>query len=88
VVLAEERPPAPYAPWIDDVPYTYAAAFHLRPGTDWTLAASARTAADPSANATAPAWPNPLNLLRHLTLRTPTWRHANDARCWTWTRTA
>jgi len=36
VVLAEERPPAPYAPWIDDAPYTYAAAFHLRPGTDWT----------------------------------------------------
>jgi hypothetical protein len=100
VVLAEERPPAPYAPWIDDAPYTYAAAFHLRPGTDWTLAASAKTAAESlgnasangsanaSANASPPAWPNPLNLLRHLTLRTPTWRHANDARCWTWTRTA
>lgn len=99
VVLAEERPPAPYAPWIDDAPYTYAAAFHLRPGTDWTLTASTNTAAAPSANASAsasalpapaaaPAWPNPLNLLRHLTLCTPTWRHANDVRCWTWTRTA
>lgn len=32
VVLAEERPPAPYSPWIDDVPFSYAAAFRLRAG--------------------------------------------------------
>jgi len=29
-----------------------------------------------------------LNLLRHLTLRTPSWGHANRARRWTWTRNA
>lgn len=109
VVLAEERPPAPYAPWIDDVPYTYAAAFRLRAGKDWTLRRSPANPAparkpdsaapdsapdagpDPAltlAAAGSPVWPNPLNLLRHLTLRTPTWRHANHARHWIWTRTA
>ncbi|HEY9319169.1 MAG TPA: beta-ketoacyl synthase chain length factor [Achromobacter sp.] len=86
VVLAEERPPAPYAPWIDDVPYTYATAFHLRPGTEWTLAMAATPNGTPPD--AAQAWPNPLNLLRHLTLKTPAWTHQNHARRWTWTRTA
>ncbi|MDX3985827.1 MAG: beta-ketoacyl synthase chain length factor [Achromobacter sp.] len=95
VVLAEERPPAPYAAWIDDVPYTYAAAFRLRAGSDWSLVLSSgagghRPPPTSSFDLTAAehAWPNPLNLLRHLTLRTPTWGHANRARRWTWTRTA
>ncbi len=100
VVLAEERPPAAYTAWIDDVPYTYAAAFHLRAGTDFTLrrspahadqALTTALALEPApalAFADAPVWPNALNLLRHLTLRTPTWQHANHARHWTWTRNA
>lgn len=84
VVLAEESPPAPYAPWVDDVPFSYAAAFRLRPGTDWTLTMDA-AGAD---GAPPPVWPNPLNLMRHLALQTPSWRHANRSRQWTWTRTA
>ncbi|MBD9433408.1 beta-ketoacyl synthase chain length factor [Achromobacter sp. ACM03] len=85
VVLAEERPPAAYAPWVDDAPYAYAVALHLQPGADWTLALDPQA---PDAADSAQAWPNPLNLLRHLLLRTPDWRHANRSRLWTWTRTA
>ncbi|CAB3685338.1 hypothetical protein LMG3458_01835 [Achromobacter deleyi] len=94
VVLAEERPPAPYAPWIDDVPFSYAAAFRLRAGTDWRLEAAARpalsakAATDASGAGASQPWPNTLNLLRHLALHTPTWRHANHARQWLWTRSA
>ncbi|QKH33607.1 beta-ketoacyl synthase chain length factor [Achromobacter pestifer] len=84
VVLAEERPPAPYASWVDDAPYSYALALHLRPGADWTLTLAPQA---PDAADAARAWPNPLNLLRHLLLRTPHWRHANRSRLWTWTRT-
>ncbi|WMD22880.1 beta-ketoacyl synthase chain length factor [Achromobacter seleniivolatilans] len=85
LVLAEERPPAAYTPWMDDVPYTYAAAFRLRPGNEWTLTMSAEPAHTDASR--EQVWPNPLNLLRHLTLRTPSWHHANHARRWTWTRT-
>lgn len=84
VVLAEELPPRPYAPWVDDVPFSYAAAFRLRRGTDWALAMD--SAAD--GYTARQIWPNPLNLLRHLALQTPSWRHANRSRQWTWTRTA
>ncbi|NMU93971.1 beta-ketoacyl synthase chain length factor, partial [Achromobacter ruhlandii] len=62
VVLAEERPPAPYSPWIDDVPFSYAAAFRLRAGADWRLETSPGPAAAPR------PWPNALNPLRHLNL--------------------
>ncbi len=86
VVLAEEQPPQPYSPWVRDVPYSYAVALHLRPGSDWTLAMAPRQP-EPSGDVFQ-AWPNPLNLLRHLWLRTPGWRHANRSRLWTWTRTA
>ncbi len=89
VVLAEERPPAPYSPWIDDVPFSYAAAFRLRAGADWRLETAPGADAPRPAAAGAPQpWPNTLNLLRHLALQTPTWRHANRARHWLWTRSA
>lgn len=82
VVVAEEQPPPPYAPWIDDVPFSYAAAFRLRAGAGWRLETAADTGAAPQ------LWPNALNLLRHLNLQTPSWRHANRARQWLWTRSA
>lgn len=92
VVLAEERPPAPYSPWIDDVPFSYAAAFRLRAGADWRLETAAGanppSPASPDAADAPHAWPNTLNLLRHLALRTPSWRHANRTRQWLWTRSA
>ncbi len=91
VVLAEERPPAPYSPWIDDVPFSYAAAFRLRTGCGWRLENSADPASRPgdtAADSAPPGWPNALNLLRHLALRTPRWQHANRGRHWLWTRSA
>ncbi|MEN4922305.1 beta-ketoacyl synthase chain length factor [Achromobacter spanius] len=84
VVLAEELPPHAYAPWVDDVPFSYAAAFRVRPGTDWALTLDPARAEDDAPR----IWPNPLNLLRNLALRTPAWRHANRVRQWTWTRLA
>lgn len=86
VVLAEEVPPAPYSPWTQDVPCSYAVALRLRQGAEWTLAMESRQA-DPAGD-TPQAWPNPLNLLRHLLLGTTAWRHANRVRQWTWTHTA
>ena len=41
-----------------------------------------------AADSAAPGWPNALNLLRHLALRTPRWLHANRGRHWLWTRSA
>ncbi|OZI29901.1 hypothetical protein CAL29_17540 [Bordetella genomosp. 10] len=41
VVLAEERPPAPYAPWIDDIPFPYALALRVTGGQDYELTLSA-----------------------------------------------
>lgn len=81
VVLAEERPPRAYQPWIADIPFSYAAAFRLRAGAGWRLAAD-------RGEAGAALWPNPLNLLRHLALGSRKWRHSNQARQWVWTRTA
>jgi len=83
VVIAEERPPAAYGPWITDVPHDYAAAFRLRAGDDWQLALHDGASHD---DAPPPCWPNPLNLLRHLLLGTTRWRHDNGARCWQWAR--
>ena len=82
VVLAEERPPGPYTRWVHDVPVSYAAAFRVCRGTGWTLALNQTPCGDDLPQ----IWPNPLNLLRHLALRTPAWRHANRTRQWTWTR--
>ncbi|WP_246013278.1 beta-ketoacyl synthase chain length factor [Pigmentiphaga humi] len=80
VVLAEELPPAPYRPWIADVPFSYAAAFRIEPGQDWRLAPS-----DPPACSPAPAWPSPLNLVRNLALGSPGWHHIENGHAWQWT---
>jgi len=86
VVVAEERPPAAYAPWINDVPHDYVAAFRLCTGDDWQLAWHDGAAQANDTHTQQPGWPNPLNLLRHLLLGTRCWRHDNGARCWQWTR--
>lgn len=83
VVLAEETPPAGYRPWIDDVPFSYALALRISPGNDFTLDLHAGAAAAPDA---ASGWPHPLNLLRHLLLGTPEWRHPGRAAHWQWRR--
>ncbi|WP_211091336.1 beta-ketoacyl synthase chain length factor [Pseudothauera rhizosphaerae] len=84
VVAAEERPPADYAHWITDVPFSYAAAFRVGNAPQWRVEPDATPAA--AAVDDEPDWPHPLNLLRHLINETPAWRHDRAARRWTWTR--
>lgn len=88
VVAAEEHPPEAYQPWIDDVPFSYATAFRVADSAQWRIDLEANpTQADPAAQTDGDAiWPHPLNLLRHLILRTPSWQHVCPPRRWTWTR--
>jgi hypothetical protein len=91
VVLAEERPPAAYDSWIDDVPFSYALALRVAPaGTDpqqpsWRLSLS------PTQGDTRPAaWPHALDFLRALLQSGApsehTWplEHAWKTRTWIW----
>lgn len=80
VIVTEEKPPEQYAPWIDEVPFSYATAFRVTAGQDWAIAPA-------QADGQNAVWPNALNLVRHLTLGTSTWRNAMNQRAWTWTRT-
>jgi len=84
LVIAEERPPAAYAPWIRDVPHDYVAAFRVRAGDDWCLSLHESG----NGNDASLFWPNPLNLLRHLLLGTASWRHDHGTRCWRWSHRA
>lgn len=81
VVLAEERPPTAYAPWIDDVPFSYVIALRLSAGSDWQL-----DFCSPSRSLAPQTWPNPLNFLQQIILKTPVWSHAGPRLQWHWTR--
>ncbi|WP_144635381.1 beta-ketoacyl synthase chain length factor [Bordetella genomosp. 13] len=85
VILAETRPPRDYAPWIDDVPFSYAVALRLTAGQGFHLALDESPADDALG---APAWPSPLSLLRHLLLDSRQWRHTHGPRAWQWRRPA
>ncbi|WP_300652382.1 beta-ketoacyl synthase chain length factor [Pseudomonas sp.] len=77
LVIAEEAPPAVYAPYVDDVPFPYAVALLLTPGDDWHLRLST------GAGQTA-AWPHPISLLRALCSGQPTLVHHWKNRQWIW----
>lgn len=90
VVLAEERPPPAYMPWVDDVPFSYAVAFRIERGTQWRLErhqdeSDSGTGSEPGS---AQLWPNPLNFVRHLCLGSSSLHNTNGDRHWLWTRTA
>jgi hypothetical protein len=99
VVLAEERPPMPYRPWIHDAPFPYAVALRVQRGEDFELAAG-QDGDDAAPYVDAPhagrksqcadddshVLPAGLELLRHLLLRTPHWRHAGRRHTWQWRR--
>lgn len=87
VVLAEERPPAAYDGWIDDVPFSYAVALRVGParahdpapeGTGWELHLNRRTDDAPA------AWPHALSFLRALHAPRAPLIHAWKRRRWTW----
>ncbi len=80
VVLAEERPPPAYLPWIDEVPFSYAVAFRIERGMQWRLERHPGTPDD------APLWPNALNFVRHLCLGSASLRNIGESHDWLWTR--
>lgn len=85
VVVAEERPPAAYAGWIEDVPFSYAVALRVggskASGEHWRLSlAAARSPA------TAAAWPHALDFVRALHTGADTLEHTWKARRWIWQR--
>lgn len=79
LVIAEETPPALYAPFIDDVPFPYAVALLLTPGDDWQLQLR-------SASGAHSEWPHALNLVRALCSDQSSLQHHWKNRQWTWSR--
>jgi hypothetical protein len=87
LVVAEERPPAAYDGWIDDVPFSYAVALRVSradgdaPGPRWQLSLRGNT------EAAAPAdGPHALRFIRALHDGAPL-DHPWKTRRWTWQRT-
>ena len=79
VVVAEERPPRDYTPWIDDVPFPYVVALRLSAGTDWQLSLS------PAAGLPAQSvWAHPLSMLSQLLHGAVSWTHPGQRRDWHW----
>jgi hypothetical protein len=81
LVIAEDRPPQAYAPWIDDVPFPYAVALRLRRGTQWTLSCDTS-----SAKAPASRWPHALNFLLTLLQGGALCSNLWKGRAWNWQR--
>lgn len=94
VVIAEERPPAEYAAWIDDVPFSHATAFRLAAeGPDpWhvrldaAFPSAASLAAADKTDAGHPVLPPALALIRRLIRGDQTWRRTGPVRNWLWSR--
>lgn len=82
LVIAEERPPAAYAPWIDDVPFPYALGLLLTPGDEWQLTLSENESKD---DARGPnKLPHALNLLCALSTQQSALQHPWKNRLWNW----
>ena len=82
VVVAEELPPPAYAPWVADVPFSYALALRLARGdaSDWQLQLAHDGDAAPC------ALPHALDFLRAMLAGAPSIQHAWKTRRWTWQR--
>ncbi len=81
VVIAEEQPPHVYSPWIDDVPFPYAAALLLTPGSQWHLQQQS-----PQDTPQPCAWPHALSLLHTLLSGQGCCTHSWKNRQWSWQR--
>ena len=82
LVVTEEQPPIPYAPWIDDVPFPYALGLLLTPGDEWQLELTADRSKEQPRHQSP--WPHALNLLRVLSSHPTTLQHFWKNRLWTW----
>ncbi|GGJ98972.1 3-oxoacyl-ACP synthase [Pseudomonas matsuisoli] len=83
LVVAEEQPDAVYDDWIDDVPFSYATAFRLCKGHDWTLSRQTRTTHDEPYT-----WPHALNLIQVLSSQSSFCQNQGKGHLWTWQRNA
>ncbi|MGK9065892.1 beta-ketoacyl synthase chain length factor [Stutzerimonas chloritidismutans] len=83
VVIAEDKPPAAYEPWISDVPFPYALGLLLTPGNSWRLSLET---GDPSEHAPG-RWPHALELIRALVTGQPHREHQWKGRRWNWQHT-
>lgn len=90
VVMAEERPPAAYDEWIDDVPFSYALALRVggidtgndaQTGARWQL----RLESGRGDSGTA-TWPHALDWVRAQHNQSDTLVHTWKARRWIWQR--
>jgi hypothetical protein len=79
LVVAEELPPALYAPYISDVPFSHAVALLLTAGDDWQLQLG-------NIDGPAAEWPHVLNLLRALCGEQDLLQHHWKSRQWSWSR--
>jgi hypothetical protein len=92
VVIAEERPPAAYDRWIDDVPFSYALA--LKIGKIQTCAAATngqhwQLRLEPAGGDVASSeWPHALDFLRNLHEQQHALTHTWKTRRWIWQRVA
>lgn len=86
VVVAEELPPPTYAPWIADVPFSYALALRIAraevtEGSGWQLQLTRGTGATPC------VWPHALDFLSALLAGDASLQHHWKHRQWNWQRT-
>jgi hypothetical protein len=88
VVIADELPPSAYAPWISDVPFSYALALRLD-RLDATASAPTDNCwqlrlARHDGDASPCAWPHALDFLRALQTGQRSLDHAWKTRQWMW----
>ena len=88
VVIAEEKPPAAYDGWIDDVPFSYAVALRVGgiesdrdapTGKRWQLRLEPN-----QGTSTTSTWPHALDFVRALHTGDSTLEHAWKTRRWIW----
>ncbi|MFK3972197.1 beta-ketoacyl synthase chain length factor [Pseudomonas sp. NPDC087358] len=82
LIVAEERPPGAYAPWIDDVPFPYAMGLLLTPGDEWQLGLSTCESKDTAH--LRDDWPHALKLIRGLSTQKGALQHHWKNRLWNW----
>ncbi|WP_438307771.1 beta-ketoacyl synthase chain length factor [Pseudomonas guariconensis] len=82
LIVAEELPPAAYAPWISDVPLSYALGLLLTPGEQWQLDLT------PGSEAVPGNLPHALSWLRALLTDQSRLTHPGKRRSWNWQRLA
>jgi hypothetical protein len=90
VVIAEERPPAAYDSWIDDVPFSYALALKvgkIEAGDSPQAAQHWQLRLEPAGESYAASeWPHALNVVRALHDQSRTLIHTWKTRRWIWQR--